>query len=94
MVGIALSVDGYDLAFNFFKGQSQSFFLLNGFMAEKDCDSHPYQKRKDLDTLWIMKEFGDLNHHPLCWDAMKFREVESLEHSTSLVLNLTHPVGV
>jgi hypothetical protein len=94
MVGIALSVNGHDLAFNFFERQSERFFLLDGFMAEKDSYSHPYKKRKDLDTLWIMKEFGDLNHHPLCWDATKFREVESLEHSTSLVLNLTHPVGV
>lgn len=83
MVGIALSVDGHDLAFNFFKGQSQSFLLLNRFMAEKNRQSHPYKKRKDLDTLRIMKKFGDLNHHPLCWDATKFSEVASLEHSTS-----------
>jgi len=47
--------------------------------------------------LRIVEEFWELklkDHSYLCEDASKFKEVDSSEHATLVVLNLTHPVGV
>jgi hypothetical protein len=84
-------------SFNVCDRDAEHEVSANRFVAQKDDDSKPYQKGKDFDTLRIIEEFWELKlkqHSYLCEDASKFREVDSSEHATLVVLNLTHPVGV
>ena len=84
-------------SFNVCDRDAENEMGANRFVAHKNYDAEADQERKDFDALRIVEEFRELKlkqHSYLCEDASKFREVDSSEHATLVVLNLTHPVGV